>query len=511
MASIAFFAQFQSLSQAHWAGLVFGLLLTRLLFNKYGRKLNSIPGPFTAGCSDLWRFLNVCCGTPHATHVRLHRELNSHFVRIGPRIISISDPTLIPTIYGTNSGFTKTEFYTLSMLPFKGRVTPSLFTSLDEHDHALYRKPIANAYSMSTMVEFEPLVNSTSSLLMSRLDEFTVSGASFDLGIWLQRYAFDVIGEIQFSQKLGFLSTGTDVQGIMADIRVKIAYAGRVGQIPFLDKLLTKNPVFLKLVPTHPIVTFTLDRMRERAAIKSRGGIPKRDFLARCFEAQARFPNVVTDRMILMYNSDNVGAGSDTTGISLRAIFYYLLKTPASMQKLVKEIDRADKEGQLSEFITWQESNKLPYLQACIKESLRMHPAVGLLLERYVPKGGISMAGHYFPEGTIVGMNPWVTARDKEVYGASADFFRPERWLESSKDQLLAMERASLVFGHGSRACIGRNISLLEISKLVPQLLRHYKFSLAFPDQEWKISGGWFVWQDGLEVVIRRRTDRHPA
>lgn len=49
-------------------------------------------------------------------------------------------------------------------------------------------------------------------------------------------------------------------------------------------------------------------------------GTQKRDFLARCFEAQAKFPDIVTDRMILMYNSDNVGAGSDTTGISLRAV-----------------------------------------------------------------------------------------------------------------------------------------------------------------------------------------------
>ena len=41
------------------------------------------------------------------------------------------------------------------------------------------------------------------------------------------------------------------------------------------------------------------------------------------------------------------------------------------MQTLVAEIDCADKDGQLSEFVTWQESNKLPYLQACIKEALR--------------------------------------------------------------------------------------------------------------------------------------------
>lgn len=43
-------------------------------------------------------------------------------------------------------------------------------------------------------------------------------------------------------------------------------------------------------------------------------------------------------------------------------------------------------------------------------DNLGMHPAVGLLLERHVPKGGIILAGHFLPEGSIVGMNPWVSA-----------------------------------------------------------------------------------------------------
>lgn len=108
-----------------------------------------------------------------------------------------------------------------------------------------------------------------------------------------------------------------------------------------------------------------------------------------------------------------------------------------------------------------------------------MHPAVGLILERYVPKGGVMLAGHFFPEGTIVGINPWVTARDKGVYGADADQFRPERWIEAAasgdSEKLSAMERASLTFGHGARSCVGKNISMLEIAKLVPQILRHYE------------------------------------
>lgn len=73
-----------------------------------------------------------------------------------------------------------------------------------------------------------------------------------------------------------------------------------------------------------------------------------------------------------------------------------------------------------------------------------MHPAVGLLLERVVPPGGTDIAGMFLPEGTVVGMNPWVAARDESVYGDDAYTFRPERWLDASLSQVKLMERNSL-------------------------------------------------------------------
>ena len=140
-------------------------------------------------------------------------------------------------------------------------------------------------------------------------------------------YAFDVIGEIVFSKKLGFLETSSDVDGIIADIRLKVFLGGSVGQIPAIDAVLTKNPLYLALADTHPVVKFTVERMEERnkeklklAEKQNNGEANRRDFLARCYEAQTKYPDLVTDRIIRMYNIDNVLAGSDTTGISLRAV-----------------------------------------------------------------------------------------------------------------------------------------------------------------------------------------------
>lgn len=119
--------------------------------------------------------------------------------------------------------------------------------------------------------------------------------------------------------------------GIIADIRTKVFLGGAVGQIPAVDTVLTKNPLYLMVADTHPVVKFTVERMMERQnskkkAVSSVTGTPStnqqstKDFLTRCYEAQEKYPDLVTDRIIRMYNIDNVLAGSDTTSISLRAV-----------------------------------------------------------------------------------------------------------------------------------------------------------------------------------------------
>lgn len=146
------------------------------------------------------------------------------------------------------------------------------------------------------------------------------------------------------------------------------------------------------------------------------------------------------------------------------------------MGKLKEELRAAE----LSELPTFKETYPLPYLTSVIKESLRLHAPVGLLLERVVPAGGVTLSGHDFPEGTIVGCNPYVIHRSKEVYGQkyNVDEFWPERWLEADETSKSNMDRYFLAFGSGKRVCIGRNISMLEIYKLVPLLLERFKASL---------------------------------
>lgn len=214
------------------------------------------------------------------------------------------------------------------------------------------------------------------------------------------------------------------------------------------------------------------------------------------------------DAIIVMVAMQNIFAGSDTTSISLTAIYFNIITRPAVLAKLRAEVDAAYASGELSDPPTFAESQKLPYLQAVIKESLRLHPATGLPLWRQVPAEGATLCGTFFPAGTNVGVNSWVMHHNQDVFGEDADDFRAERWIDSPKEKLRVMNDMFMPFGLGSRTCIGKNISLLEISKLIPHLVRKFDFSLVDPEAK---RGGltsrttWFVKQKNFAVNVAER------
>lgn len=201
-------------------------------------------------------------------------------------------------------------------------------------------------------------------------------------------------------------------------------------------------------------------------------------------------------------------AGSETTAISLSAVFYNLAKHPEAYHKLMSELDEATANGiisdKLNNKVSWAEAQKLPYLDACIQESLRIHPAAGLILERVVPPQGINILGHQIKGGTIVGCNAWVLHRRSEVFGADPDAFKPERWLEASPEQLKEMKATMFQFGAGARTCLGKNISLLELYKLVPSFLRNFEVEVV-QEERYRRYCAWFVRHLGFNTVFRRR------
>lgn len=160
-------------------------------------------------------------------------------------------------------------------------------------------------------------------------------------------------------------------------------------------------------------------------------------------------------------------AGSDTTATAIRTTMLYLITSPACYSKLAKEVRNAARLGTISSPITNREAGDLHYLQAVIKEGLRVFPPVTGLMSTIVPKGGDFMHGKSIPEGTDIGWTAFGVLRSKAVYGPDADVFRPERWLEAGDDQLKTMmAQWELVFKYGKWQCLGKTVALMELNKV---------------------------------------------
>jgi cytochrome P450 len=286
-----------------------------------------------------------------------------------------------------------------------------------------------------------------------------------------------------------------------------------VGQIPTFDEYLRLKGfghIWRKFRRTGPIMKFTARQIREHNAV---GDSSRPDFLTRFIQAREKYPEVMTDGRLATYTNTNVSAGSDTTAIALRQILFKLLTHPGAKDRFLSELAtvlraREEKGGVRPEVpVTWAEGQSMTYYQALIKECLRTHPPLGQLIPRVVPEGGTELCGKYLPGGTVVGCNAWVVHRDKKVFGADADEFRPERWLEEGpegEEKRRQMENLSFAFGGGPRVCLGKNIALLEISKMVPELFRRYEVAIVDPSN-YRLVPGWLVAQAGLDVTLKKR------
>lgn len=224
---------------------------------------------------------------------------------------------------------------------------------------------------------------------------------------------------------------------------------------------------------------------------EGKASVKSPDLLSKFLAARENRPDFMNDTLVQTMAVSMAFAGSETTAISLASVFYYLLRTPSALAKLKQELDEASRSGLFSDYetglVTWTESQKLPYLDACIKEGFRMHPAAGLPLERIVPEPGAEIAGHYVKGGTVVGCSAWIIHRRPEIWGEDVETYRPERWIvdanlkgeakEEQERRIREMNGMMFQFGMGSRTCIGKNISLLEIYKVVPSLLRRFDVS----------------------------------
>lgn len=111
----------------------------------------------------------------------------------------------------------------------KGQSQPSLFSTVDNDFHQQFRRCVNSAFAMSALVQYEPFVDNTTKLFLKQTERlFANKPEGCDLTRWLQFYAFDVIGEITYSKRHGFVEKNEDIDGIVAYLTQLFNYVAPV-------------------------------------------------------------------------------------------------------------------------------------------------------------------------------------------------------------------------------------------------------------------------------------------
>ncbi|KAK5119291.1 hypothetical protein LTR85_007647 [Meristemomyces frigidus] len=201
-------------------------------------------------------------------------------------------------------------------------------------------------------------------------------------------------------------------------------------------------------------------------------------------------------------------AGRDTTASLLTSLFFVLSRRPDIYQKLSAEVllivpDRKQPP-------TLQQLKAMPYLKACLNESLRMHPPIPrnsrtALRDTFLPRGGGPCGGApvFVAKGTQVGYQAYSMHRRKDIFGADADDFVPERW--SRKDMRPGW--AYLAFSGGPRTCVGRNFALNQAMYIVARLLQEFEsMNCDGDDAPWTEALGLTCsTRTGTQIAVKRR------
>ncbi|KAF5507897.1 Cytochrome P450 monooxygenase lolP1 [Colletotrichum aenigma] len=432
-------------------------------------------------------------------------------VRIGPNDVITSDPELIRRMSAAKSTYERSSWYKATRLDPYHDMMGSV---LDKSAHHSLRTKLSPGYVGKDIPGLEASIDSGIAELVDliRLKYTSRSKAanipetgekdqvskpsdseSVDFGRLADYYAMDARSRMSFGRPIGLLQKDTDVFGLIRTSNIAIDVLQFFTDIPALQmiftsdlvlrllgpkptdssgfgKIMGRNPaaweiiimltgVAYRLAQQHVVKRFAPDAKDEPDLL---GSFIRRGLDQRSAQSEIMFPMV---------------AGSDTAAKAIKWTMQYLLSNPSNFKSLEEEVMTAISNGTVSEPITNIEALKLPFLQAVIYESLRVHPPfTGLLMKQVGPEGDVHQ-GTFLPPGTRVAHDTWSVTHDTQLFGEDAHIFRPQRWLEADATTVREWKkRTELVFGAGRWQCAGKAVAMIELNKIFVTLIRNFEF-----------------------------------
>ncbi|RYP00465.1 hypothetical protein DL766_004697 [Monosporascus sp. MC13-8B] len=476
------------------------------------RRLSAFKGPLGVGLTEFWHSWAFLTWKSHLWYKEVCDRYGP-IARVGPNDLITSLPELLTHMSAVRSPYTRAAWYNRATRYQPGK--DHVFSQLDEEKHKQRRQQMAHGYSGKENLALESSIDThvdeLVQLIRSKYLSTDTHSKPVDFAQKIQYFTLDVISSVGFGEAFGNLRTDQDVN--------EYAKAGKIGltvttvglalgltwflQLPLVARILGPSE--------NDIVGFGRMIRNARSIIETR---LKRETSDRSDMLASFVRHGLNAEELLSETVLQIIAGSDTTASALRGIMLYLLSHPRVYLKLQTEIDAAVRKGYPG-IIPDSEVRKLRYLQAVIKEGLRIHPPITDSVPKRVPDGGDTVVVDgkpiFLPGGTNISYAAWPLHLSKSIFGEDAEEFRPERWLlEKDEKRMSEMNRThELIFGYGKYQCLGKPVALIEIGKVIFELIHHFDWCLSKPEMPWKEHNcmGIFTHSDMWVLATERHVD----
>jgi hypothetical protein len=435
--------------------------------------LSRIPGPKSFALTK-WRLaLEDLQGTRSRTIWKLH-QMYGPVVRIGPSEVSFNSVTALKTIYGAGSGYDKSEFYDM----FDVYGTKNLFTFYSSKDHAARKRLLAHAYSKSVVFKNENEV-----LVQRKVDDYLnhirrLKEGRDEIFSSLHYFAIDAITDFLYGDqgKTGCMRGVAKDQALLHDImdvsRRRLAWFAvhfptftkwlysRTGVMESIACIFypMQKPTTYTGIRDHALITWqSFKNSRSRNLSADFGGPSKSrlSIMELLWASHISMAGGLLDDLdIASECADHLLAGIDTTSDTLMALVWALSRPQNKKHQTIlqKEVDTLTPSN-VSSFgmPSLVDCDKLPFLDAVIKETLRLYTPIAAGQPRRSPTVTY-IDGFMIPPHTVVSMSAFSLHRNSTVFEDPLTF-DPGRWLNPNAAS--EMNKWFWAFSSGARMCIG--------------------------------------------------------